>query len=335
MVEGAESHAAYGASLLPLFLFLLVPLALPPRPTLTSPLSSAYTVWTCVGALAMLDRLDLVDADTLCWWLCERQLPCGGLNGRPEKLEDVRLFPALLPPSSRPPSSSSFAALVGERALTLSFFRSARSQVCYSWWAIASLAILGRTHWIDGSKLAHFILSAQVRSPSAFLLASPSPLPALDASLLLDSCFFLLSHHCETHIFSLERLQLTPFFSSAQDPDKGGIADRPDDVPDVFHTVFGLAGAPTFPSCPHLLALELALELVDRSHGPRLTHGPIPHLFPLPSLARPPRARRLVPPRLPRPPGDRPGLLHAASRHEEGARQVIESQEGARERTHR
>ncbi|GAA5835509.1 hypothetical protein JCM5353_002380 [Sporobolomyces roseus] len=89
MVEGAESHAAY--------------------------------VWTCVGTLAILDRLDLVDSDTLCWWLCERQLPNGGLNGRPEKLEDV----------------------------------------CYSWWAVATLAILGRSHWIDGAKLSQFILSAQ------------------------------------------------------------------------------------------------------------------------------------------------------------------------------
>ncbi|GAA5920006.1 hypothetical protein JCM1841_000371 [Sporobolomyces salmonicolor] len=115
MVEGAESHAAY--------------------------------VWTCVGALAILDRLDLVDSDTLCWWLCERQLANGGLNGRPEKLEDV----------------------------------------CYSWWAVATLAILGRSHWIDGKKLTGFILSAQ-------------------------------------------------------DPDKGGIADRPDDVADVWHTVFGIAG---------------------------------------------------------------------------------------------
>lgn len=27
-----------------------------------------------------------------------------------------------------------------------------------------------------------------------------------------------------------------------QDPDEGGIADRPDNVTDVFHTVFGCAG---------------------------------------------------------------------------------------------
>jgi prenyltransferase beta subunit len=53
------------------------------------------TVWTCVGTLAILDRLDVVQSDTLCWWLCERQLPNGGLNGRPEKLEDVSLSPSV------------------------------------------------------------------------------------------------------------------------------------------------------------------------------------------------------------------------------------------------
>lgn len=50
---------------------------------------NSFIVWTCVGALAILDRLDEVDTETLAWWLSERQLPNGGLNGRPEKLEDV------------------------------------------------------------------------------------------------------------------------------------------------------------------------------------------------------------------------------------------------------
>lgn len=47
-------------------------------------------VFVCVAALAILDRLDVIDQNTLAWWLAERQLPNGGLNGRPEKLEDVR-----------------------------------------------------------------------------------------------------------------------------------------------------------------------------------------------------------------------------------------------------
>ena len=38
-------------------------------------------VYCCIGALAIADSLHLVDADNLGWWLCERQLPSGGLNG--------------------------------------------------------------------------------------------------------------------------------------------------------------------------------------------------------------------------------------------------------------
>ncbi|CEQ42876.1 SPOSA6832_04750, partial [Sporobolomyces salmonicolor] len=118
MVEGAESHAAY--------------------------------------ALAILDRLDLVDSDTLCWWLCERQLANGGLNGRPEKLEDVRCGSPL------------------SRFFRLLTIEGASEQVCYSWWAVATLAILGRSHWIDGKKLTGFILSAQASPFSRTQDSSPS-----------------------------------------------------------------------------------------------------------------------------------------------------------------
>jgi geranylgeranyl transferase type-2 subunit beta len=39
------------------------------------------------------------------------------------------------------------------------------------------------------------------------------------------------------------------FICSPQDPDAGGIADRPGDMADVFHTLFGVAGA-----CQHKIA---------------------------------------------------------------------------------
>ncbi len=84
--------------------------------------SHAGQVLTCVGALAIAGRLDLVDKDRLGAWLSERQLENGGLNGRPEKLEDV----------------------------------------CYSWWVLGSLAMIDRLHWIDGKKLSAFILQCQV-----------------------------------------------------------------------------------------------------------------------------------------------------------------------------
>ena len=78
-------------------------------------------VFCCVGALAILKRLDLVDVKNLAWWLCERQLPNGGLNGRPEKKEDV----------------------------------------CYSWWVLSCLDILGKTGYIQSDKLISFILESQ------------------------------------------------------------------------------------------------------------------------------------------------------------------------------
>jgi geranylgeranyl transferase type-2 subunit beta len=55
------------------------------------------------------------------WWLCERQCDSGGLNGRPEKQADV----------------------------------------CYSWWDIASLIMIGKLDWINKNKLIEFILDCQ------------------------------------------------------------------------------------------------------------------------------------------------------------------------------
>lgn len=46
-------------------------------------------IYCCVGFLSVCGRLDALRADELGWWLCERQLPNGGLNGRPEKLPDL------------------------------------------------------------------------------------------------------------------------------------------------------------------------------------------------------------------------------------------------------
>ena len=84
--------------------------------------SHAGQIFTCVGALAIAGELETIDKDRLAGWLSERQLESGGLNGRPEKLEDV----------------------------------------CYSWWVLSSLAMIGRLHWIDRERLVQFILKCQV-----------------------------------------------------------------------------------------------------------------------------------------------------------------------------
>ncbi|CAK1368060.1 unnamed protein product [Cercospora beticola] len=87
--------------------------------------SHSGQVFTCIGALKIAGEVDSYlgeeGKDRLGAWLSERQLPSGGLNGRPEKLVDV----------------------------------------CYSWWVLTSLAMIDRLHWIDKSKLTHFILQCQ------------------------------------------------------------------------------------------------------------------------------------------------------------------------------
>ncbi|KAL6527187.1 hypothetical protein OROGR_016277 [Orobanche gracilis] len=85
--------------------------------------NALHSVFCCVGALAITGSLHHVDKDLLGWWLCERQVKSGGLNGRPEKLPDV----------------------------------------CYSWWVLSSLIMIDRVHWIDKEKLVKFILDCQDR----------------------------------------------------------------------------------------------------------------------------------------------------------------------------
>jgi geranylgeranyl transferase type-2 subunit beta len=100
--------------------------------------SHAGQVFCCIGALSIAHSLHLLNgeisscdgysnnvnnggADLLAWWLAERQCDSGGLNGRPEKQADV----------------------------------------CYSWWILSALSIMGRVSWIDTSKLGKFILNCQ------------------------------------------------------------------------------------------------------------------------------------------------------------------------------
>lgn len=109
--------------------------------------SHSGLIYCCLGSLSIAGQLHRIDADQLGWWLAERQLPSGGLNGRPEKLPDL----------------------------------------CYSWWVLSSLTIIGRLHWINKQKLLRFILACQ-------------------------------------------------------DNETGGFSDRPGNMVDPFHTLFGVAG---------------------------------------------------------------------------------------------
>lgn len=117
--------------------------------------SHGGNIFCCLSALAILNNCVFDGCESLVEWLVWRQLPCGGFNGRPEKLPDV----------------------------------------CYSWWILSSLATLNSIDRISKPKLQEFILKCQ-----------------------------------DIHS------------NSTSDGDVGGFADRPGDVGDLFHTLFGLTG---------------------------------------------------------------------------------------------
>jgi geranylgeranyl transferase type-2 subunit beta len=58
------------------------------------------------------------------------------------------------------------------------------------------------------------------------------------------------------------------FFSQFKDVETGGISDRPGDLPDPFHTVFGVAGISLLGTHPDLLKVNpvfcMAQSLIDR-----------------------------------------------------------------------
>ena len=75
----------------------------------------------CIGFLSVTGQLNLLDKVQTGKWLAERQTHLGGFNGRPEKLPDV----------------------------------------CYSWWVLSSMFMIGTESFFDKDLLIKFILECQ------------------------------------------------------------------------------------------------------------------------------------------------------------------------------
>jgi geranylgeranyl transferase type-2 subunit beta len=86
------------------------------------PGTESHAAYTfCAVGALRVMGMEIADSDRLAHWLSERQTVSGGFNGRPEKAPDV----------------------------------------CYSWWILSTLEMLGRSAWIDKAALREFILRSQ------------------------------------------------------------------------------------------------------------------------------------------------------------------------------
>ncbi|WFD31268.1 protein geranylgeranyltransferase type II [Malassezia sp. CBS 17886] len=111
----------------------------------------------------------------------------------------------------------------------------AESHAAQVFTCVAALSVLRSLHLVDADTLAWWLAERQL--PSGGLNGRPQKLEDVCYSWWVLSSLSLLGR-----LHWIDAPRLRAFILSAQDPGAGGIADRPDNVADVFHTLFGVAG---------------------------------------------------------------------------------------------
>ncbi|KAI0300622.1 rab geranylgeranyltransferase [Multifurca ochricompacta] len=111
----------------------------------------------------------------------------------------------------------------------------AESHAAQVWVCTAALAILDRLDVIDVPTLGWWLAERQL--PNGGLNGRPEKLEDVCYSYWVLSSMAILNK-----LTWIDSAALTRFILSAQDSEDGGISDRPGDMVDVFHTLFGVAG---------------------------------------------------------------------------------------------
>ncbi|CAD6565878.1 MAG: hypothetical protein CYPHOPRED_000081 [Cyphobasidiales sp. Tagirdzhanova-0007] len=111
----------------------------------------------------------------------------------------------------------------------------AESHAAQVWTSVGALAILGRLDIVNTDSLCWWLCERQL--PSGGLNGRPEKLEDVCYSWWVFATLSMLGR-----AEWIDQAKLAKFILSCQDPERGGIADRPEDMADVWHTVFGLAG---------------------------------------------------------------------------------------------
>ncbi|KAL7283316.1 hypothetical protein ACG7TL_002745 [Trametes sanguinea] len=111
----------------------------------------------------------------------------------------------------------------------------AESHAAQVWVCVAALAILDKLDEVDVETLGWWLAERQL--PNGGLNGRPEKLEDVCYSHWVLSSMSILK---KVHWINADKL--IAFILSAQAPEHGGIADRPGNQPDVFHTLFGVAG---------------------------------------------------------------------------------------------
>eukprot|EP00929_Paragymnodinium_shiwhaense_P067677 TRINITY_DN34029_c0_g1_i2.p1 TRINITY_DN34029_c0_g1~~TRINITY_DN34029_c0_g1_i2.p1 ORF type:complete len:360 (-),score=63.22 TRINITY_DN34029_c0_g1_i2:91-1083(-) len=111
----------------------------------------------------------------------------------------------------------------------------AESHAAYIFCAVQALALVDALDFVDLDMLGWWLAERQV--PGGGFNGRPEKAPDVCYSWWILSALATIDR-----AHWIDGQKLADFIFAAQDDEDGGIADRPGDVPDVFHTFFGLAG---------------------------------------------------------------------------------------------
>lgn len=100
---------------------------------------------------------------------------------------------------------------------------------------LGALSIAGRIDMVDGDKLGAWLSERQVEAGG--LNGRPEKLEDVCYSWWVASSLKMIGR-----LHWVDGGKLKDFILRCQDPKDGGLADRPGDMVDVFHTCFGIAG---------------------------------------------------------------------------------------------
>ncbi|KAF2810529.1 type II protein geranylgeranyltransferase beta subunit [Mytilinidion resinicola] len=100
---------------------------------------------------------------------------------------------------------------------------------------IGALSIAGRLDLVDRDKLGGWLSERQLKNGG--LNGRPEKKEDVCYSWWVASSLAMIDR-----LHWIDQGKLTAFILSTQDPELGGLADRPGDMVDVFHTHFGIAG---------------------------------------------------------------------------------------------
>ncbi|XP_063991131.1 geranylgeranyl transferase type-2 subunit beta [Diachasmimorpha longicaudata] len=210
-----------------------------------------YTL-SAVQILCMYDALDVIDTDKVVKYVKERQQPDGSFTGDVWGEVDTRFsFCAVATLSLL----GRLDAIDVDKAVE--FVKScmnfdggfgskpgSESHAGLIYCCLGLLSITGHLHLVDADRLGWWLCERQL--PSGGLNGRPEKLPDVCYSWWVLSSLTILGK-----LHWIDKKRLLEFVLSCQDTETGGFSDRPGDMVDPFHTLFGLT----------------AISLLDPDHG--------------------------------------------------------------------